>query len=198
MTIILPRLHRSTDYALRPVYGPKPARSALGTTRQPNSRGGSHWAMEIAAGALSPLCARELVADIVRGGGEPLRAYIPMLGIEVGPIGAPVVDGGDQLGDTLVTTGWTPQTAIRKGWLFNLLFEDVTPSLHLVSGEVIANAAGEATINFWPPMRDIPADGLTMEWAEPFIEGSIDEGGDQESGLLKAIQVGNFVIEEDD
>ncbi len=198
MTIILPRLHRATDYALRPVFGKRPARSALGSTRQPNERGGDHWAMEIAAGALSPLCARELVADIVRGGGEPLRAYVPMAGIDVGAIGTPVVDGADQVGASLATKGWQPQTAIRKGWMFNLLFEDATPSLHLVTAEVVADAASEATISFWPPMRDIPGDELAMEWAEPFIEGSVDEGGDQEMGLLKAIQVGNFVIEEDD
>jgi hypothetical protein len=197
VTILLPRLHRATDYALRPVKGSRPARSAVGAARQPNGRGGDHWAMEIASGALKPLQARELAADVLRGAGERVRAYVPMHGIDVGAIGLPKVNGANQLGSSLITDGWQAQTAIRKGWMFNILFADALQSLHLVTAEVVANGSGAATIGFWPPMRDIPADNASLEFAEPFIEGLIDEPADQESGLVKAILLGNFVIEED-
>lgn len=197
MTITLPRLHRATDYALRLVKGSRPARAAIGATRQPNNRGGDHWAMEIAAGALKPLQARALAADVLGGAGERVRAYVPMHDIDVGAIGTPLVAGADQVGSSLDTDGWQPQTAIRKGWMFNVLHADGLQSLHLVNAEVIADASGGATITFLPPLREIPADNTELEFTEPFIEGLIDEPMDQESGLVNAILTGNFLIEED-
>lgn len=196
MTIALPAFHRATDYALRPVRGSRPARSATNATRQPNNRTGDHWSMEIAPGALSPTCARSLLADVLQGVGEPLRAYIPMRGIEMGTPGLPLVAGADQVGGSLTTDGWTPHYSIPKGTMFNVMLASA-PSLHITTAAIVAAADGTATIPFWPDLRDIPDNNTPLEFVAPFIEGLIDEGGDHESGLNAAIFIEGFVIEED-
>lgn len=195
MTITLPALHRATDYALRPVRGSRPARSATNATRQPNNRTGDHWSIEIAPGALSPSCARSLLADVVRGTGEPLRAYLPSKGLATGTVGYPLVAGADQIGGSLTTDGWTAGYFIPKGTMFNVML-DSAPSLHITTADVVASD-GTATIAFWPDLRDIPDDNTPLEFLAPFIEGLIDEGGDHEIGLTEAILVDGFVIEED-
>jgi len=152
--------------------------------------------MEIAPGALSPACARSLLADVVQGVGEPLRAYVPMGGINVGTPGVTLVAGADQVGGTLTTDGWTPHYHIRKGLMFNVMFSSGSPSLHIVTADVIAASNTTATIRFWPELRNIPADNTALNFVTPFIEGLIDEGGDSESGINEAVFVEGFTIEE--
>lgn len=196
MTIILPTLHRSTGYTLRPIRAGKPSRSATGAVGQPASRTGDHWAMEVSPGTLSPLCARRLLADILCGPNEPIRVPVPQRGIDVGSPGTPRVSGPDQVGDTLVIDGLPSGFTIRKGWFFNVLMDE-GPSLHLVAQDVVASAGGGAAISFWPDLRNIPADDTPLEFSQPFIQGLLDAGGDHATALTEAILVDGFVVEED-
>lgn len=195
MTIILPRLHRQTDYKLRKVSSGGVARSAIGGAALPMTNLGDHWALEIESGTLSAICGRELLADIVQGSGTAARAYIPQIGIEPGAVGLPKVMGAGQNGSVLAIDGFTPYAAIRKGWFFTVANASL-PSLHIITAEVIADATGEADVAFWPGLRTIPADNTVIEMVEPWIEGLIDEGGDHDAGLAKAMSLDTFVIEE--
>lgn len=197
MAIILPRLHRATDYSLIAVEGKRVARSATGGSRQPNDRTGDHFSVEVAAGALSPVCARALLVDVLRGVGEPLRLYLPKVGVSVGSPGLPKVAGAGQVGGSLNVDGFTASYLIKKGYLFTLV-TDESPSLHIVAEDTEASAGGVATVSFWPLVRNIPADNTALEFEDPFIQGTREGEAGGSSGLADAIFLESFTIEEDD
>lgn len=180
---------------MRPVSSGRVARSGVGGAALPMTNLDDHWAIEIDVGVLGAECGRELLADIVRGGGEPLRVHIPQIGINTGAPGNPKVKGAGQNGSSLILDGFTPHHVIRKGW-FMTVEHAVFPSVHIVTAEAAADASSEATVSFWPGLRTIPADNTEIEIADPWIQGLVDEGGDHETGLLKALTLGKFVIEE--
>lgn len=73
--------------------------------------------------------------------------------------GAPVVSGSDQKGRSVLTSGWTPNAAgvlLRGDWvqLGYRLYRAVLPS--------DADALGNATVRFWPQLRESPTDGLPL------------------------------------
>jgi len=196
VTIILPRFRKRTDYLLRKVSASRVARAGTGGARLPLNRPGDHFALEIEPGVLGAVCGREMLADILRGNGQTVRAYIDQVGIDPGAVGTPLVSGADQWGESLVLDGLTPQLAIRKGWFFTRVTATY-PSLHIVAEEVIADASGLATVEFWPPLRTATPDNTEIEMVEPWIEGSIDEGGDHETRGFRALTLDGFTIEED-
>jgi hypothetical protein len=73
--------------------------------------------------------------------------------------GTPVVSGANQTGYSLVTRGWTPnKTSI-------LLWGDyiqIGYRLYSVTDAVNTDVNGDATLPIWPPLRDLPADGVTI------------------------------------
>lgn len=98
--------------------------------------------------------------------------------------GAPLVNGGGQVGYDLVTDGWTAgQTGILKAGDWLQLGTGSTARLYKVMADANSNGAGQATLTLWPRLRSSPADnaaivvsspvGKFMLGAEP--EWSIDE-----------------------
>lgn len=80
---------------------------------------------------------------------------------------APVVAGADQLGLTLDVDGLTPSAAILKaGDYFHIVAAGVK-ELKIVTGDVTADGAGDATIAFEPALRNAPADDSTVEISAP-------------------------------
>lgn len=195
MTITLPRLPRGAQYGLRHVRNSETQRSGTGGSITGLNRQGDHWAVEVDPGVLGTACGRELLADIVRGTGERLRVPLPQPGVDVGPVGAPQVKGAGQAGSALLIDGLTPHYVIRKGYFFTVETPD-GPTAHLVTATMVANAAGEATVPFWPMLWLEPADNDVVEMAAPYIEGLIVDEGDQTSGRVAAVTTSSFVIEE--
>lgn len=195
MTITLPRLPRGAEYGLRHVRASETQRSGTRGSLTGLNRQGDHWAVEIDPGTLATACGRELLADIVRGTGERLRVPLPQPGIDVGPVGSPRVKGGGQAGSSLALDGLTPNALIRKGWFFTLETAD-GPTAHLLTGHVVADSSGEATVSFWPMMWREPADNDRVEMISPFIEGLIVDEGDQASGSFSSVRTDAFTIEE--
>lgn len=81
-------------------------------------------------------------------------------------LGAPEVDGGAQaaMSRSLATRGWTPNAAgvLLKGD-FLQVGTGAAARLHMVTtADVDADAAGKATINIWPGLRETPADGTDI------------------------------------
>jgi hypothetical protein len=73
--------------------------------------------------------------------------------------GAPVVNGSDQTGFTLATSGWTPSAAgvLLPGDCLQIgyrLYNNVYP--------VNADGSGEAIITIWPNLRESPADTTSI------------------------------------
>lgn len=73
--------------------------------------------------------------------------------------GTPLVNGGSQTGQTLVTDGWTTsQTGIlKKGDMIQL-----GQRLHAVLDDVNSDGSGNATIDIWPRLRESPANNSSV------------------------------------
>ena len=73
--------------------------------------------------------------------------------------GTPVVNGGSQTGNSLVTDGWTTgQTGIMKaGDMIEL-----NNNLYMVTEDVNSDGSGNATLSVWPALRFSPSDNATI------------------------------------
>ncbi len=90
--------------------------------------------------------------------GDPARAAV--LGTWLGQ--SPLVNGGSQTGYTLAIDGLTPTTTIgAKGDYFQL-GSGLTSRLYRLTQGFTANGSGQATLDFWPRLREIPADNAPL------------------------------------
>jgi len=76
------------------------------------------------------------------------------------PVGTPVVNGAGQSGYTLATRGWT---ASATGVLLDGDCIQIGYRLHRVTADANADSSGHATLAIWPPLRETPADGATIQ-----------------------------------
>lgn len=192
--IQLPPLPRETEYSPRPVREGEPLRAATGGARLPINRGGDHWAMDISLPDMDAECGREIVADLLLGSGQTVRVYLPQSEIKTGAPGSPKVKGAGQFGSELDADGFTPYAVIRKGWWVTIETGG-RGRLHLTQAEVIADAAGEATLSLWPSLR-APADNDDIEIIDPYIEGTLERGGEHGAGILPTLSIDPFTVEE--
>lgn len=91
--------------------------------------------------------------------GDPLKAT-PRGSVA----GAPLIDntvstGNAAMSQTLGTKGWTPGAA---GVLLTGDYVQVGYRLHRVLDDVDADGSGNATLNIWPSLREVPADGAAL------------------------------------
>lgn len=73
--------------------------------------------------------------------------------------GTPVVNGGSQTGQSLVTDGWTPGAT---GVLLAGDYIQLGQRLYKVLSDVNADGSGNATLDIWPRLRESPADNDTI------------------------------------
>ncbi len=80
------------------------------------------------------------------------------------PAGSPLVKGGSQTGNTLLTDGWTPSApnVLKQGDYFQ-----VGTELKMITADVSADGAGEATLTFEPVLRASPADNAPIVTSNP-------------------------------
>lgn len=77
--------------------------------------------------------------------------------------GTPLVKGGSQTGNELLTDGWTPSTTgILKAGDYIQLGTTSSAKLHKVLDDVNSNASGEATLLLWPDLRAAPSDNASI------------------------------------
>lgn len=196
MTIILPRLHRSAEYEMKPVYaGTETLQPATGGPRMPVDRPGDHWALEIDTGTLRTSCGQALMADIVRGRAQPVAIQIPEPGIDKGSPGDLKVDGAGQAGEFLNVRGGNPSVIIRKGWFISV-YSGGHWYAHMVTQTTANDLAGSNTLSLWPMLRAPHADNDLVEVAKPMIEGLVVEGGDYGVRRPHIVRPGTILIEE--
>ena len=77
--------------------------------------------------------------------------------------GTPLVKGAGQTGSTLLIDGCTVSIAngLKAGDWFQL-GSAATSRLHKLTRDATTDGAGEATITFWPPLREAPADNAPL------------------------------------
>ncbi len=77
--------------------------------------------------------------------------------------GTPLVNGGSQSGNELVTDGWTNSTTgILKAGDYIQLGSDSSSQLYKVLDDVNSNGSGQATLTVWPDLRTSPADNAAI------------------------------------
>jgi hypothetical protein len=102
---------------------------------------------------------------------EGLRLEYPLLGVDQGAPGTPVVDGADPTGTTLPLRGLTPGYEIKEGYVLTLVDGDDNRTTHFAGNTGTADGAGEFTItSLEPPIRTVLADGDTVILDEPTID----------------------------
>ena len=94
----------------------------------------------------------------------------PQYDFRIGAPGAPAVVGAGQAGTSLILGGFTPRYAIRDGQWFSLVTAG-RRYLYSTSAGIVADGAGNATVQIEPPLRVRPAAGDAAEFAAPMIEG---------------------------
>lgn len=158
--------------------------SPLDGTLQTLVMPGAFWRCVLSWDVLTMTQARILTAFFQELEGAGGRFYFspPHLRTARGvATGAPLVNGANQVGSTLVTDGWSNSIAniLRKGDLISFN-TPVGRELH----EVIADATsgsttGPATLSIKPPIRVSPADNAAITVASPsgifMLEGD-DQG----------------------
>ena len=82
--------------------------------------------------------------------------------------GSPAVNGGSQVGNELVTDGWTTsQTGILKAGDYIQLGSGATAQLYKVLDDVNSDGSGNATLTIWPSLRSSPADDASIIVTNP-------------------------------
>jgi hypothetical protein len=82
--------------------------------------------------------------------------------------GTPVVKGGSQTGNELLTDGWTTsQTGILKAGDYIQLGSGATARLYKILDDANSDGSGNATLTIWPSLRSSPSDNATITVSNP-------------------------------
>lgn len=119
-----------------------------------------------------PDVARRILPRLKRALREGVRIRWPLLGVNQGLPGNPVVDGDEVAGTTLPLRGLTPFYAAKTGFALHIE-EALTGERHWheVQEPAVANADGKIELLVEPPLRAPFADGDVVELARPTFEG---------------------------
>jgi len=77
--------------------------------------------------------------------------------------GTPLVNGGSQTGNSLITDGWTHGvTGILKTGDYFQLGSGSTARMYKMIADANSDGSGNATLTFWPNLRSSPADNAAL------------------------------------
>ena len=144
---------------------------ALGGADQRIDRAGSRYRVELTFPPMHADQARVFVSRLQRAKSEGLRVPFPLLDIEQGSPGSPVVDGGGQAGTLLAVRGVRANYRWREGYWLSIEATDGQHYLHNVAANGVADGNGGGTIAIWPPLREAFPYGAAVHLAKPMLEG---------------------------
>ncbi len=144
---------------------------SFGGPVQRASRLGDKWTLEGKVRPLTYAQAIGIVAKLVQASSQRVSYPFPQDGLTIGSPGSPQVNGGSQLGTSLIADGFTAGYAVQAGQFFNVVNADGSRHLHQVTTAVTANGSGQATLSIFPMLRASPADNATLDFATPVIQG---------------------------
>ncbi len=81
----------------------------------------------------------------------------------------PIVSGGGQTGNALVTSGWAPSLPALETGDFISLGSDTDTRLYQITADVVANGSGAATLQITPRLRSSPLNGAALEIIAPAV-----------------------------
>ena len=160
-------------------------------------RQGSHYRAAITIGIGSANERAALISDLIRAKQEGLRLPYPLMGVDQGAPGSPVMDGANQAGRVINLRGLTPGYVAAKGYWLSIVNGAGQHYLHNVHVAGTVGGDGKVAITLAEHLRELFADGATVKLATPAIEGEIS-GNEQSWELRRGDRVEGigFTIEE--
>lgn len=147
-----------TDVTLRAVNIVGEQRGPFNSKREVQVFPGAHWEIEIAIAPVLRAEAQRFEAFLLslRGKAGTFRLADPYRSLPLGSnLGTPLIRVATVAGDEAVLTkGWTATQvdALKAGD-----FIQIGTRLHMVLQDADADASGHATVNVWPPVREVHA-----------------------------------------
>lgn len=147
-----------------------PLSGAMQTLEMPGAR----WMATYTLPPMKRAQAADWIAFLVKLRGQANRfyAYDPDAKTARGiATGTPLVNGGSQTGNTLVTDGWTiSQTGILKAGDYISFTAGGHTVLHMVVADANSDGSGNATFTIEPVLRASPADNAVITVASATCE----------------------------
>lgn len=134
-------------------------------------RPGSRFGIEISWPPMPAETARVFISRLLQAKRTGLRIEYPLLDLQQGSPGNPVVDGAAPSGTSLQVRGMTPNYVFREGYWLSIEDENGQHYLHNCRAAGAADASGEATLTVEPALRHPFEDGATVHMGRPMIEG---------------------------
>lgn len=182
---------RTPDYPTTPAWrsavidslSPTLVSMTPGFRRQARTTGAHRWGIQITYGAMTRAKFAPLWAFLVGRAGQAstftfsLPAFTP-LGVATG---TPLIKGGGQTGDSILTDGWSTNiTALKAGDWFQVAND---PKVYMVTSDAVSDGSGNATVSIFPALRRSPADNsviyTTPLWTVALPEDSLPIEFDQ-------------------
>lgn len=170
-------------------------RPATGAPAQYFTRPGSRFQVQFAFPPMAPETARVFVSRLLLAKRDGLRMPYPLLGINQGNPGAPLVNGGTSAGTSLLLKGLTPGYLIKEGFWLTVIDAAGVHYLHNVRALVAADSAGLATVTIEPPLRTVLANNNAVLLGRPLVEGIVTSVVNWPLPVNKLIDLG-FTLEE--
>lgn len=159
-------------------------------------RPGSRFRLQVSFSAMRADTARIFISRLIAAKSEGLRMAYPLLGVNQGNPGNPVVDGSGALGSTLPVRGLTPGYQVKEGFWLTVIDNDGVYYLHNVRANVFADASGEASLTIKPILRAPLVDGNVILLGTPTVEGVVEELSSFPLGLADIVDGLSFTLEE--
>lgn len=144
--------------------------SPMSSTTQAVAQLGNLWVTSLTFEILAEDQWRDLAAFAAEMDGLVNRVYLgPFAGRTPRGLagGTPVVNGSDQVGKTIATTGWPPNTPVLKRGDYFHFNTSVGRELKIVRSDVTSDSEGHATIPFEPSIRVSPPHGASIVTDSP-------------------------------
>ena len=149
----------------RPESNTKTFRSPFNGASQTVRYPGTRWVCSLTFNNLSDDKSRRLDSLIAELDGEYGRVKIHDWGRGGRtPAGSPGVNGANQTGTELQTSGWTHGVVVLERGDYIT----VNDELKIVTADVTSTSTGTATVTFAPMLRWSPPDGAAIEVAKPY------------------------------
>lgn len=145
---------------------------ATGGEEQRINRLGNRAGLQVTTDTDTEAEARILFHRLLQARIEGAKMLWPQWVMHVGVPGAPLVDGAVAGGTSLPLKDLTAGYAIRIGQPLSILIGGRL-YLHFADEQVIADAAGDATVTISPMLRKPLSGDEPVELARPMIEGSL-------------------------
>tara|TARA_R110000787_G_scaffold94640_5_gene197461 strand:+ start:148 stop:741 length:594 start_codon:yes stop_codon:yes gene_type:complete len=171
-------------------------RASHGGKAQQLIRPGSRFRARVSWPPMKPDAARILLSRLLAALDTGVRIIWPLIGVNQGVSGAPVVDGAGQTGTTIAIRGLTAGAVVKEGYWISLIDGAGQHYLHNARADRVASGGGLISLPIFPALRASFADGASVLISQPKFEGLIIDAFSWDITIEKVIEGISLIIEE--